>query len=83
MIELQQALSVTSNNSNSRFRAPPCVPINQNAPRIGNVASRGEFRSNNNQVGGTGRGSKNKNYADDPFNIELMRFIWEINAQMN
>lgn len=78
--ELQQAISCASNNSNCGVRY---VPISQTIPGTGNIASRKEFRSNNNQACSAGSKSGNKNNANDSFKDELMRCMRKINSRMN
>lgn len=59
------------------------MPTNEMTLGTDNIVSMGEFRSDNNQVGGTGNGSKNENIADDPFIVKLMRGMREINTRID
>nr|XP_016455166.1 PREDICTED: uncharacterized protein LOC107779289 [Nicotiana tabacum] len=79
-MELKQALPGTSNNANGRDLVPPGVPANQMAQRVNNNTIRGEVGFEG--AGGTGRISCNDN-RNDPFKTELMRFMREMNKQMD
>lgn len=75
LMELQQALSVASNNSNGGVRPPHRVPANQ-------TAQRPIILIKIKQVVQEVNPGTNKN-TNDPFKTYLMRFMREINNCMD